>query len=196
MTQDQPEALRHHLRRLRLGLSPERQDSAAAALLERIREQAFFRESARVAFYVAVAGEISPGPLLRHALDEKKFCYLPVIAGEHELDFISYETGSPLAENRWRIPEPVNGTHIAPGSLDLVFVPLIGFTRDCSRLGSGKGFYDRAFAFRLASPEAMPILVGLAHECQLRKSLPVRHWDVPLDAVATPERIFYRGDSG
>ena len=191
MTQDLDD-LRSHLRRLRRSLPPERQGSAAAGLLERIRDEDFFRAARRVAFYMAVAGEISPGPLLRRALDEGKSCYLPVVTGEHDLDFVSYEAASNLVENHWGIPEPEEGTHIEPRSLDLAFVPLVGFTRDCIRLGNGKGFYDRAFAFRLTSPEPRPLLV--AHECQLVESLPVREWDVPLDAVTTPERIFYRGD--
>ncbi len=194
MTQDLDD-LRSHLRRLRRDLPPERQGSAAAGLLERIRDEDFFRAARRVAFYMAVAGEISPGPLLRRALDEGKSCYLPVVTGEHDLDFVSYEAASSLVENHWGIPEPEEGTHIEPHSLDLVFVPLVGFTGDCIRLGNGKGFYDRAFAFRLTSPESRPLLVGLAHECQLVESLPDREWDVPLDAVATPERIFYREDS-
>ncbi len=186
--------LRSHLRRLRRNLPPERQNSAATDLLARIRDEGFFRAARRVAFYMAVAGEIAPGPLLRLALIERKSCFLPVVAGEHDLDFVSYEAGSSLKKNRWKIPEPVKGTHIGPRSLDLVFVPLVGFTRDCVRLGNGKAYYDRAFAFRLTSPEPRPLLVGLAHECQLVETLPVREWDVPLDAVATPARIFHRGN--
>lgn len=193
MSQDLDD-LRDRLRRLRRSLPPERQDSAAEGLLARIRDRDFFRAGRRVAFYMAVAGEISPGPLLQYALDEKKSCFLPVVAGEHELDFISYESGSSLVENRWGIPEPEEGMHIEPRSLDLVFVPLVGFTGDCARLGNGKAYYDRAFAFRLTCTEPRPMLVGLAHDCQLLESLPVREWDVPLDAVATPERIFCRGD--
>ena len=195
MTQDDPGALREHLRGLRRELSPDQQISATAGLLERIRDQAFFRESTRIAFYVAVDGEVSPRPLLLHALDSGKHCYLPVVAGEHELDFVSYEAGSRLEKNRWGIPEPAEGTHIEPQSLDLVLAPLTGFTLECHRLGSGKGYYDRAFTFRLTSPDSKPMLVGIAHECQLVESVPVRYWDVPLDAVATPERILYRVDS-
>ncbi len=197
MTQEQElDILRGRLRRLRRRLSPAEQDRAAASLLDRIRDQEFFRASRRVAFYMAVAGEISPAPLLRHALDERKTCFLPVAAGARDLRFVSYEVGSSLTENRWGIPEPAAGRHIEPRSLDLAFVPLTGFARDCARLGSGKGFYDRAFAFRLTNPQPRPLLVGLAHACQLLESLPVRDWDVPLDAVATPERIFRREGGG
>lgn len=192
MTQDDPGALREYLRRLRRGLSPEQQTRATGNLFELILAEPFFRESRRVAFYVAVDGEISPGPLLRHALDEGKDCYLPVVAGEHELEFVLHHADSPLEKNHWNIPEPVAGAQIRPDALDLVFVPLTGFTRDCDRLGNGKGYYDRAFAFHMSGAGPRPMLVGLAHECQLLESLPVRHWDVPLDAVATSERIFYR----
>ncbi len=192
--------LRGRLRRLRSALPATRQESAAKALFEKIRREEFFHTSRRVAFYMAFSGEISPAPLMRCALASGKRCFLPVVVNETELDFVRYEEGAPLAENRWGISEPARAdrrlaaaeTNVRPGSLDLVFVPLVGFTRDCRRLGAGGGYYDRAFAFRLKRPGSGPKLVGLAHDCQLLEDLPMREWDMPLDAVATPRHFFRR----
>ena len=73
-------------------------------------------------------------------------------------------------------------------------MPLVGFSKDCFRLGMGKGFYDRTFSFKIFNRRSSPMLVGLAHESQLVDSFPVESWDVRLDAVAT-ERNIYRPDT-
>lgn len=71
---------------------------------------------------------------------------------------------------------------IAP---DLLFVPLLGFTRDGERLGQGGGHYDRWLA---AHPETLA--VGLAWDCQLLDNLPSEAHDKHLDAVVTPTRLY------
>ena len=70
----------------------------------------------------------------------------------------------------------------------VVFVPLLGFTADCARLGQGGGHYDRWLA---ENPAALAI--GLAWDCQLVASLPREAHDLPLRAVVTPTR-FYEGE--
>ena len=200
MNPDNPDAsrgeLRGRLRALRRALSREQQGLAAASLLDRIRGLDCYRDSKRVALYMAVDGEASPAPLLRDALAAGKNCYLPRVASNGGLDFIAYEAGDPLLESSWGIAEPVAGAKIEPDALDLVIVPLVGFNRECGRLGNGKGFCDRAFAFRLDNPRIGPLLLGLGHECQLLELPPLQPWDVPLDAVATPKRLYWLGRAG
>lgn len=68
---------------------------------------------------------------------------------------------------------------------DVLFVPLLGFTEACARLGQGGGHYDRWLA------EHPPMLaIGLAWDAQLCAALPTEPHDVPLDAVVTPTRIY------
>jgi 5-formyltetrahydrofolate cyclo-ligase len=67
----------------------------------------------------------------------------------------------------------------------VAFVPLVGFTADCARLGMGKGHYDRWLA---AHPACRA--VGLAWDCQEVPFLPTEPHDVMLAAVITPTRLF------
>jgi 5-formyltetrahydrofolate cyclo-ligase len=68
---------------------------------------------------------------------------------------------------------------------DLLFVPLVGFTDSCARLGQGGGHYDRWLA------EHRPALaIGLAWDAQLCDALPAESHDMSLDAVVTPTRIY------
>lgn len=68
---------------------------------------------------------------------------------------------------------------------DVIFVPLVGFTEDCERLGQGGGHYDRWLAEHPGR-----IAIGLAWDVQLAERLPVEPHDIPLDAVVTPTRLY------
>lgn len=188
--------LRSSLREKRQELSPEQQETASVALYNMLGNQDFFRVAQRIAFYQVADGEIDPRMLLDLALSEGKSCFLPVIQQDNPefVAFSAYDANTELVPNKWGIAEPPASEVISPTNFDVVFVPLVGFSEDCFRLGMGKGFYDRTFSFKIFNRRSSPLLVGLAHECQLIDSFPVESWDVRLDAVAT-ERKIYRPDT-
>jgi len=77
-------------------------------------------------------------------------------------------------------------------------MPLVGFDPAGNRLGMGKGFYDRCFAFRGRNPGSSParrrpILAGLAHDCQQVERIPAEEWDVRLDVIFTPGSMIVTG---
>lgn len=93
--------------------------------------------------------------------------------------------------NRFGIPEPRRSQRrLPPWLLQLVLMPLVGFDKRGGRLGMGGGFYDTTFAFKHQKMGARPTLIGLAHACQEVESLPLAHWDVPLNAIATDKHCF------
>ena len=193
---DTRDTLRSSLREKRQELSPEQQKTAAASLFGILENQDFFRVAQRIAFYQVADGEIDPRMLLDLALSEGKSCFLPIIQQDTPefVSFASYDANTELVPNKWGIAEPSASEIISPTNFDVVFVPLVGFSKDCFRLGMGKGFYDRTFSFKIFNRSSSPMLVGLAHESQLVDSFPVESWDVRLDAVAT-ERHIYRPDT-
>ena len=193
---DTRDLLRSSLREKRQELSPEQQKTAAASLFGILENQDFFLVAQRIAFYQVAGGEIDPRMLLDLALSEGKSCFLPIIQQDNPefVSFAPYDANTELVPNKWGIAEPSTSEVISPTNLDVVFVPLVGFSKDCFRLGMGKGFYDRTFSFKIFNRGSSPMLVGLAHESQLVDSFPVESWDVRLDAVAT-ERHIYRPDA-
>lgn len=193
---DSRNTLRSSLREARQKISPVEQESAAVALFNMLGNQDFFRVAQRIAFYQVADGEIDPRMLLDLALSEGKSCYLPVIEEDNPefVSFSPYDANTELVPNKWGIAEPPTSEVISPTNFDVVFVPLVGFSEDCYRLGMGKGFYDRTFSFKIFNRRSSPLLVGLAHECQLVEAFPVESWDVRLDAVATEKKI-YRPDT-
>lgn len=193
---DTRNTLRSSARKKRQGLSLEQQEAASLALFNMLGNQDFFRVAQRIAFYQVADGEIDPRMLLDLALSEGKSCFLPVIEQDNPefVSFSPYDANTELVPNKWGIAEPPASEVISPTNFDVVFVPLVAFSKECFRLGMGKGFYDRTFSFKIFNRRSSPLLVGLAHECQMIDSFDVESWDVRLDAVATEKKI-YRPDT-
>ena len=188
--------LRNTLRQQRRSLSAAEQQDKAERVYQRVVTQRLFNRSQRLAFYFANDGELDPLAILLRALQMGKQCYLPVLSSHRpdKVSFAPFRVNDELVPNRWGILEPGQLTRrlAKPYSLDLVFVPLVGFDASCNRMGMGKGFYDRTFAYRQRLGFQRPRLVGLAYENQKVERLPVNDWDVPLDAVVTEAAVYQR----
>ena len=97
--------------------------------------------------------------------------------------------GTVLAENRWGVPEPQNGELVAPSGIDLVLVPLLAYDHSGSRVGYGKGFYDRFLA--QCRPDAQKI--GLSYFEPVAKITDVNGFDVALNGCVTPGKVWKFG---
>jgi 5-formyltetrahydrofolate cyclo-ligase len=145
----------------------------------------------RIAAYAALPWELDASPLI--ALAESRGCriYLPRIDRQRtsrRMRFVARHQQSRC--NRLGIDEPAGTATIGARWLDVVFLPLVGFDRRGLRLGTGGGFYDRAFAFRqLRSAWHAPRLIGLAYAFQELEGISAAAHDVPMDAVVTEEGI-------
>lgn len=179
--------LRARMRSQRRQLSSFEQSRAAASVLTQLQTFLRYRLARRVAFYFAADGEIDPDPLLNHALECGKSCYLPVLKpfNQKQLHFVRYQPGLPLKKNRYGIEEPVilSSSIAALKTLDIIFMPLVAFDRQGHRLGMGGGYYDRTLSALRTNTK--PLRIGLAHSFQEVDRLPDAPWDIPLDYIAT-----------
>src|SRR5262249_23530355 len=92
--------------------------------------------------------------------------------------------------NRLGIEEPEGMEIIGARWLDVVFLPLVGFDSRGVRLGTGGGYYDRAFAFRRwRTVWHTPQLIGLAYAVQQVDAITPAAHDVLLDAVVTEKGV-------
>jgi 5-formyltetrahydrofolate cyclo-ligase len=178
--------IRRTIRRQREQLSLKQQIDASNAINQYIATTAWFRRSRRIAFYQAVRGEVDPHLLMQRAWEMGKRCYLPVCHPlKSSLLFLPYSADDTLTPNRYGILEPSHCKRAClPYALDLVFVPLVAFDTDGNRLGSGKGYYDRTFAYLNRFPAGRrPLLIGLAYDFQQVAPIKPASWDVVLDDV-------------
>jgi 5-formyltetrahydrofolate cyclo-ligase len=143
----------------------------------------------RIALYAALPWELDTAPLIARALRRGCRVYLPRIdrrRASRAMTFVPMQGAS--QRNRLGIEEPAGTATLSVRRLDLVFLPLVAFDRRGVRLGTGGGFYDRAFAFRnLRSAWHAPRLIGLAYAFQELEHIEKAAHDVLMDAVVTEE---------
>ncbi len=140
----------------------------------------------RIALFLSMAEEIDTGPLMARARARGCRIHLPRVTDYRRNLMRFFASGTGLVRGQYGILEPVAGLPIKASQLDVVLMPLVGFDARGNRIGMGKGYYDRALAFRRGRPRLkLPLLVGLAFECQRAEALPVHAHDVSLDRLVT-----------
>jgi 5-formyltetrahydrofolate cyclo-ligase len=170
--------------------------AAAAGVLRALENLPEFMTDANVAGYWAVRGELPLNLAVASLSRRGQHYFLPVLGATRQLQFAEYSTGTPVAHNRFGIPEPATGAErrLMPPDMDVVLLPLLAFDRQGHRLGTGGGWYDSSFAFlREASRPAKPMLVGIGYAFQEVEAIPAEPWDVALDYVATDSELIACG---
>ncbi|TFJ83399.1 hypothetical protein NSK_005304 [Nannochloropsis salina CCMP1776] len=186
----------------------------ASRLFPRLLALEEYTDSTCVSLYLSMpAKEVPTFPDLLEAVmtDGKgaegraRDVYVPKVTGPAPGDMVMLPLSSPedvssFPVSKWGIPEPPLPPSLSPSlpPLDLVLVPGVAFDNKCNRLGHGKGYYDsflsRLFASHAAAGRARPMTIGLALEEQMVASVPVDTFDLPLDAVVTPDKVYFRKD--
>ena len=141
-------------------------------------------EGAVIAAYWPIRDEIDCKPILIHLMDSGRTVCLPVVEGDGApLDFRVWEPGASLFEAGFGTLAPASD---APRAVpDIVIMPLLGFDAAGTRLGYGRGYYDRT----LALMDKKPVLVGYAFAAQELENIPHEFHDVPLDYLVTEDGV-------
>jgi 5-formyltetrahydrofolate cyclo-ligase len=133
-----------------------------------------------VAAYHPLKDEVSPYPVL-DLLAAGQRAALPWFLNRDSK--MLFREAPAVEPSPWGVLQPSGEAEaLAP---DTVLVPLVAADRHGSRIGHGKGHYDRALSHLR---EGGPVFtIGLAWEHQIvDETLDPDPWDVPLDAIATP----------
>ncbi len=175
-------ALRKRIQMQRAHLSPTAQADAAHDFLQRLQQSRFVDAAQSIGVYLAHRGELNLQPTIDALWQQGKTLYLPSLE-QDQLLFKKYTPHSLLHPNRFGILEVTEGALIAAENLAAVLVPLLAFDQNNHRIGMGKGYYDRSFAFRRLTPAEPPLLIGCAYAFQeIPLFTPAAH-DVTMDVI-------------
>lgn len=157
-------------------LAPASADESLA--VSRVIAEVLRRDALRVALtFLAMPGEIDLGPLTEEpnlilattrtpGQGPLTMHPLEVEMETHPFGYLQPKAGSP---------------EIDPGSLEVILVPGVLFTRRGARLGHGRGYYDGL----LSSLPGRPLTIGATVERRVVPDLPMSESDVWMDAIAT-----------
>jgi 5-formyltetrahydrofolate cyclo-ligase len=136
-------------------------------------------------------------PARRAALDAGKTVYMAVPRLRDERCFYRLDPAELADPDAAATVSGVDdhAPQVGPGAVDGIDVILVGsvaVTEDGARVGKGEGFSDLEFAVlaELGLVDETTTVVSTVHERQVvDEAVPVDDHDVPLDIVATPDRV-------
>jgi 5-formyltetrahydrofolate cyclo-ligase len=164
-------------------------DADRARLEQRLAEHltSLFAGVSVVGGYCPLGSEISPVPAMEEARAVGAIVGYPCFANPAKP--FKFLAGDPLEPGPFGMMQPAKRHPVV--TPDLVLVPLIAVDGHGTRLGRGKGHYDRALIHLKKSKGR---LVGVGWPLQRRAdTIPADAWDIPLDAFASPDGVEYFG---
>ena len=136
-----------------------------------------------VAGYSAMGSEISPVWAMEEARAVGAVVAYP--AFDSPAEPFRFLGADPTTVGPFGISQPpLHAVEVVP---EVVLVPLLAIDRAGTRLGRGKGHYDRVLS-RLKRNRTRLIGVGWAFQL-IDEEIPADQWDVPLDAFASPDGV-------
>jgi 5-formyltetrahydrofolate cyclo-ligase len=174
------------LRERRRAVTAAQAQQASSAIAQQLCKSPLW-QGQTIGSYVANDGEIDPAAIAVAAQAAGKALYLPVIETAGKMHFTAWNPEETLRPNHLGIGEPAD-KNCRPVRIDLLLMPLVGWTGQGFRLGMGGGYYDR---FLASSAADGAFRLGLAYECQHERALDAlkQEWDVPLDGILTERRL-------
>ncbi|MBK1827720.1 5-formyltetrahydrofolate cyclo-ligase [Haloferula rosea] len=177
---DKSEWRQQFRKQLRAQPNPE---EASAAIRLHLTHRLEVSEPLRIATFSALRGEADLSPLI-YELPRHDWLF-PRVRG-NDLTFHRISTTSELQPGAMGILEPDGRLPVEDSqSIDLILCPGLGFGRDGSRLGRGRGFYDRT----LSACRANATIIGIALPHQLVDAVPTEAHDCFMDQLATVDGL-------
>lgn len=165
-----------------------------------------YRDADVILAYVSYRSEVDTSYLIEQALEDGKQVFVPKVAGE-EMEFWQISGLKDLRSGYRGILEPaetisypayrIRGRSTGQQASVLMWMPGAVFDLRCSRIGYGKGFYDK-YLERLYHEEHenfsgnggnVLTTIALAYECQVLEQIPSEPHDYKPDYILTECRV-------
>lgn len=166
-------------------------DACSERILDSAMGLSGFQQADTVLFYVHIRTEVRTLAALEAALASGKRIGIPYCVGDR-LDLFHLESFDELEKATFGILEPRLGVRSLPEKrlraeeLDLVLVPGVAFDPGGSRIGYGRGYFDRLLSeVRDSTPR-----IALAFQCQIFDAIPVSQHDIPMTGIVTEQQIY------
>lgn len=178
---------RQHFASMVSAMTSKERAHASGAIREQLMTIASVVSAETIFAYLPLDDEVDLTPLLSQWLDEVRSIAVPLVSWEENTmraGLVTTLEKTSLKKTRHGILEPAIHNPIPLDSIDVVFVPGMGFDSAGGRLGRGGGFYDRYLS--ISRP---PVVLGIAFDEQLAHTIEREPHDQLMTAVVTPTKI-------
>jgi 5-formyltetrahydrofolate cyclo-ligase len=170
---------RQRLLRLRTETAPAERRLRGQQIEARLRLLLAERPGIVLGVYWPFQAEFDPRPLIDWLIAAGSAVALPVVVDKKgPLEYRAWRPGEKLVNGVWNIPIPEGRRIVVPRA---VLAPLVGFDRDCCRLGYGGGYFDRT----LAALSPRPWAIGVGFELSRLETIYPQDFDIPMDLIVT-----------
>jgi 5-formyltetrahydrofolate cyclo-ligase len=170
---------RQRLLALRTGTAPAERGVWGQQIESRLRLLLAEQPEIVLGVYWPFQAEFDPRPLIDWLIAAGSSVALPVVVDKKgPLEYRAWQPGEKLVNGVWNIPIPEARRIVVPRA---VLAPLVGFDRDCYRLGYGGGYFDRT----LAALTSRPWAIGVGFELSRLETIYPQHFDIPMDLIVT-----------
>ena len=185
---EEKKAVRTEIRRRRLQLDDEFLNEVDRELPEAVFSlddddlRSRLKSAKRIALYRAIGGEVPCDGLAKALMKKGKICCFPRVEGD---DMVFCDCGD-LGDGFFKtgafgIKEPKDTiAPVDPGAVDIVVLPAVAYNEEGTRLGQGKGYYDRFYA---GIKGKKPFLLGVCYDFQISSEIPVEEHDITADVI-------------
>jgi len=104
-----------------------------------------------------------------------------------EMHHFEINKSTEIATNERGIPEPNESKEVSLDQVNAILLPLMLADKQGNRIGYGGGYYDRLLEGTKA------IKIGLSLSNPVDSILQTNEWDIPLDFLITPFKIYNYG---
>jgi len=172
-------------------LSLDQIQANSRSIAENFIASAIWKESKTIHIFISIPdkGEVDTSFLIDFFFTqhpEIKLCTSIIAENGQDLMHTCITSQTTYFSNKWNIPEPIERIALQEKDIDLVVLPLLAFDTKGTRVGYGKGFYDRFL--EKCKPEV--VKVGLSVFEPTEELIEADSWDIALDYAVTPHDIF------
>jgi len=203
-------ALRESISSIIRALSQDDVRTQSSAIVSRVLSAPWFDKANTVSCYLSMpSGEVDTSAITTAILHSGKNLFVPRVdtalpGGMDVFKIYDSEDLRDLPSGVWGIKEPAFQYRDAPrtkamdqesDALDVILIPGVAFDQSLSRLGHGKGYYDRflssysALASARGHPKPLFVALALREQVLAVDQVPVGASDVTVDMIVTPDEI-------
>lgn len=137
-----------------------------------------YKQSKLVLVYVSLKDEVDTFKLIEHSLEIGKKVAVPKCI-ENNIEFYYIENLGELEKGKFNILEPKANKKVKDFISSICIIPGLAFDKEMSRIGYGKGFYDRFLK------NYCGIKIGLAYRECICEKIDNDINDVKIDKIIT-----------